>query len=77
MKIPSKGTSREEIIGTMHAYRDAVRDAADRRVAELAAVLYPGPAVRYGRGLEALPAVPGQPGALAARLAELLGEALA
>ena len=35
MKIPSKGTSREEIIGTMHAYRDADADASRARLFSL------------------------------------------
>lgn len=35
MKIPTKGTPREKIIGTMHAYRDADADASRARLFSL------------------------------------------
>lgn len=71
---PDEGRPTKADIDKMHAYRDAIRDAAERRAVKLAAVLYPGPAVRYAPGLEALPAVPGDP---LGRLGELLEAAIA
>ncbi len=60
----------------MHAYRDAIRDAADHRVVQYAAILYPGPEVRYGSGIEALQALPGHDEELRSRLRAVLKKAL-
>ncbi len=60
----------------MHAYRDAIRDGTGRRVVQLAAIMYPGPGVQYGQGIEALPATPGEEHHVLARLFDHLGRAL-
>jgi len=54
----SDGKPRKGDIDKMHAYRDAIRDASGGRVVRSAAILYPGPAVRYAAGIEALPTCP-------------------
>jgi predicted component of viral defense system (DUF524 family) len=69
---PGDGRPKKIDIDTMHAYRDAIRTGADERVVSYAAILYPGPEVRYGDGIEALPARPLEPGALGVRLREVL-----
>lgn len=73
----SDGRPHKGDIDKMHAYRDAIRDAAGRRVVCSAAILYPGPAVRYADGIEALPAYPGAEQALHDRLRETFERALA
>ena len=55
-------------IDAMHTYSDAIRDAADRRVVCLAAILYPGANIDYGAHLAALRARPGQTEALQSAL---------
>ena len=71
------GKPKKMDIDKMHAYRDAIRDEQGRRVVEYAAILYPGPEVRFDEGLEALQAVPGMEQGLEARLGEVLTAALA
>jgi predicted component of viral defense system (DUF524 family) len=73
---PGDGKPKKIDIDTMHAYRDAIRTASDWRVVSCAAILYPGPEVRYGDGIEALSARPLEPARLQARLAEVLTRAL-
>ncbi len=73
----SDGRPRKGDIDKMHAYRDAIRDTGGRRVVCSAAILYPGPAVRYADGIEALPASPGSEQALQDRLRNILEMALA
>jgi len=46
-------------VDKMHAYRDAVRDAAGGAVVTMAATLYPGATERYGDGIAAFHAMPG------------------
>jgi len=69
---PGDGRPKKIDIDTMHAYRDAIRTVDDKRVVSYAAILYPGPEVRYGDGIEALPARPLEPNTLGARLREVL-----
>jgi hypothetical protein len=45
-------------IDAMHAYRDAIRDADNAHVVQLAAILYPGPSKFYGEDVAALHADP-------------------
>ena len=70
------GRPKKVDIDKMHAYRDAIRDEEGRRLVRCAAILYPGPEVRYVKGLEALPAYPGLERVLEQRIEELLREAL-
>jgi hypothetical protein len=70
------GKPRKGDIDKMHAYRDAIRTPAGNRVVQRAAILYPGPAVRYAGGIEAISAVPGDDAGLQARLRVILGRAL-
>jgi predicted component of viral defense system (DUF524 family) len=72
----SDGQPKKVDIDKMHAYRDAIRDPAGRRMVQYAAVLYPGPPVRYDPGIEALPAYPGAGPLLAQCLREVLAVAL-
>jgi PD-(D/E)XK nuclease superfamily/Domain of unknown function (DUF2357) len=71
------GWPKKVDIDKMHAYRDAIRDGANRRPVEYAAILFPGGATeRFGPGLEALAARPGEETNLANRLREVLIAAL-
>jgi predicted component of viral defense system (DUF524 family) len=55
------GRPKKVDIDKMHAYRDAIRDQADERAVEFAAIIYPGAATeRFGPGLEPIAARPGQ-----------------
>ena len=69
------GKPKKVDIDKMHAYRDAIRTPAGDAVVRRAAILYPGPPVRYAGGIEAVSAVPGDD-ALQARLRAILGRAL-
>ncbi|MBM3678487.1 MAG: hypothetical protein FJW96_11485 [Actinobacteria bacterium] len=71
------GRPKKIDIDTMHAYRDAIRDQAERRVVEYAGILYPGPQVLFADGIEALSANPLHPEALDQRLTSLFEAALA
>lgn len=73
---PGDGRPKKIDIDTMHAYRDAIRNPAGERVVSSAAILYPGPDVRYGDGIEAVSARPLEPGCLKKRLRALFTEAL-
>jgi len=64
---------KKDDIDKMHAYRDAIRDASGKRVVALASILYPGPTIRYGDGIAALKAVPGE----ADELSRCVGDILA
>jgi predicted component of viral defense system (DUF524 family) len=70
------GRPKKIDIDTMHAYRDAIRNAAQERVVKYAAILYPGPGVRYGDGIEALRAYPGAEQELESRVRAVLSGAL-
>jgi predicted component of viral defense system (DUF524 family) len=70
------GRPKKVDINKMHAYRDAIRDDEGRRAVRCAAILYPGPAMVYAEGLEAVTAYPGLEQAFERRVRELLGEAL-
>lgn len=70
------GQPKKVDIDKMHAYRDAIRDDTDQRVVQFAAILYPGPEVRYGSGIEALRALPGHDEVLRNRLWVVLNKAL-
>jgi hypothetical protein len=63
-------------IDKMHAYRDAIVNTEDKRVVTSAAVLYPGPTIRYGEGIEALQALPLNRDGLAKDLTATLYRAL-
>jgi hypothetical protein len=72
------GRPKKVDIDKMHAYRDAIRDGANRRPVEYAAILFPGVATeRFGPGLEALAARPGEDTNLASHLRDVLVDALA
>jgi hypothetical protein len=73
--IPA-GQPKKIDIDTMHAYRDAIRTVDGERVVHYAAILYPGPEVRYPPGIEALTADPARPGLLRQRLRSVLAEAI-
>ena len=60
----------------MHAYRDAIRNQVGRRIVRYAAILYPGPEVRYADNIEALRSHPGAEQELTHRLGEILTAAL-
>ena len=47
-------------IDKMHTYRDAIRDAAGRRIVSYAAIVYPGEGVDYAGKVGAVSAVPGR-----------------
>jgi predicted component of viral defense system (DUF524 family) len=70
------GRPKKVDIDTMHAYRDAIRDEQGRHVVEYAAIVYPGAAIRFDEGLEALQAMPGMEAGLEARLGEVIADAL-
>ncbi|MFL5665592.1 MAG: nuclease domain-containing protein [Ktedonobacteraceae bacterium] len=70
------GLPKKEDIDKMHAYRDAIRDEAQRRVVQSAAILYPGSSQRYADGIEALQAYPGLELALEERLRDIFTAAL-
>lgn len=63
-------------IDKMHAYRDAIRDAANERVVRSAAILYPGPTVAFGREVAALRAYPSAEGILQQQLRVQFHDAL-
>jgi hypothetical protein len=63
-----EGRPKKEDVDTMHAYRDAIRDAEGRRVISHASILYPGESRDFGEGLGAISALPGK----TARLREQL-----
>jgi len=63
-------------VDKMHAYRDAIRDARDRRVVRFAATMYPGPTMRWGEGIAALRAHPADPAALDAAVDPVLEDAM-
>jgi hypothetical protein len=71
------GRPQKSDIDKMHAYRDAIRDHALRRVVTYAAILYPGPETIYADGIEALTAYPGRDSGLERRLRHVLTAALA
>jgi hypothetical protein len=63
-------------IDKMHAYRDAIRDRQGNRVAEYAAILYPGETVKFDGGVAALRAYPGASQDLQQDLQGIIHEAL-
>jgi hypothetical protein len=71
------GQPKKIDIDTMHAYRDAIRGTDERRIVEYAAILYPGPEVRYSAGIEALTADPSRPELLRERVRSVLATAIA
>jgi hypothetical protein len=70
------GKPKKVDIDKMHAYRDSIRNEEGERVVRYAAVLYPGPKMRYGEGLEAVRAFPGSEEDVENQLEGLLREAL-
>jgi hypothetical protein len=70
----AEGKPKKIDIDKMHAYRDAIRDAAGRRAVRYAAILYPGPENRF-YGVDALTALPGSSDSLANRLRDVLRSA--
>jgi predicted component of viral defense system (DUF524 family) len=71
------GRPKKVDIDKMHAYRDAIRDGANRRPVEYAAILFPGAATeQFGPGLEALAARPGEETNLGNQLRRVLVDAL-
>ena len=70
------GRPKKVDIDKMHAYRDAIRGEGEERVVRYAATLYPGPAVTYAEGLEALRAYPGHEQPVEEQIRQLLREAL-
>lgn len=63
-------------IDKMHAYRDAIRDVSGNRAVEYAGILYPGPTQRFGFGIEALAAVPGDDASLLSDLDDVILKAM-
>ncbi len=55
-----KETPQKVDVDMMHAYRDAIRDREGRAVVQRASILYPGQTIRFGPGVEAIRAVPGE-----------------
>ena len=74
--LVTDGRPEKADIDKMHADRDAIRDEQGSRLVGYAAILYPGPAVHFDEGLEALSAVPGMEPDLEMRLAAVLTAAL-
>jgi predicted component of viral defense system (DUF524 family) len=72
----SDGRPKKDDIDKMHAYRDAIRDAAFNRVVQTATILYPGPDASYPTGVGALYAYPGDDHALIGHVREIVHEAL-
>jgi predicted component of viral defense system (DUF524 family) len=70
------GQPKKLDIDTMHAYRDAIRTPKGERVVSYAAILYPGPEVRYPPGIQALTADPLRSRLLRERLHVVLAEAI-
>lgn len=70
------GMPKKADIDKMHSYRDAIRDEKLSRVVRYAAILYPGPEVRYADDIEALHAYPGEMDKLNGRLKAVLANAL-
>jgi hypothetical protein len=62
-------------IDKMHAYRDSIRDVGGRCAVNYAAILYPGPAMQYWEGIEALHAYPGDNDDLDRRLKMVVSRA--
>ena len=73
---PAAGKPMKVDIDKMHAYRDAIRHESGERVVEYAAIMYPGPAVEYPVGIDALSAIPGDTRAMERRLEIVLRGAL-
>jgi predicted component of viral defense system (DUF524 family) len=63
-------------IDKMHTYRDAIRDSSRRRVVTYAAILYPGPTVRFAGGIAALGAQPMSKSSFSADTRRVLNAAL-
>jgi predicted component of viral defense system (DUF524 family) len=76
LSVPS-GQPKKVDIDKMHAYRDAIRTQSGERVVSYAAILYPGPEVRYPPGIEALTADPSHPELLRERVGAVLAAAIA
>lgn len=70
------GQPKKIDIDTMHAYRDAIRDRDGERVVDYAAILYPGPEVRFPPGIEALTADPSRPELLRDRVRSVLSSVI-
>ena len=68
------GKPKKEDVDKMHSYRDAIRDENDRHVVRYAATLYPGKTTRFGDGLAAIHAYPGNETALAAEIQSVIDE---
>lgn len=73
----SDGRPRKGDIDKMHAYRDAIRNAAGERVVRAADNFSLDPAVRNADRIEALPAYPDAEQAPQDRLRHIFGDALA
>ena len=74
-KVP-RGRPKRQDIDAMHAYRDAIRDDADRRPVRYAATLYPGPTEKFGRQVAALQAHPLHTRSLQRDLADVVWQGL-
>jgi hypothetical protein len=74
-EVPS-GSPKPQDIDAMHAYRDAIRDGANRHVVRFAAILYPGATTFFGQELGALQAQPLTSSDLGAALTDVLSHAL-
>ncbi len=70
------GAPKKEDIDKMHTYRDAIRDAEQRRVVRNAAILYPGSSKRYSNAIEAILTLPDSEAILGERLKEIFTDAL-
>lgn len=72
----SSSRPKKEDVDAMHAYRDAIRGAAGKRVVQHAALLYPGLTRHYGTGISALQAQPGTHEELRSEVRSVLAPAL-
>ncbi len=70
------GKPKKIDIDKMHAYRDAIRDRSDQRVVDYAAIVYPGPLVKYGGGVAALPGYPGSAELLTSEVEDVIRQRL-
>jgi predicted component of viral defense system (DUF524 family) len=74
---PASAKPKKRDIDAIHSYRDSIRGNGDERLVQFAAILYPGPDVRYDDGLAAFNAQPADPEPLREATGRVLAGALA
>jgi hypothetical protein len=75
--VVSSGSPKPQDINAMHAYRDAIRNGANRHVVRFASILYPGATTHFGTELAALNADPLSSQNLQVVLTDILSAGLA